>query len=125
MRLTAPEEKILARTMHGIFASSPFPQTLKKPCNKRIEVYYLIKRNTYSLGNIDHSGLRISRGLACILGHEGPKLVKVHRWEVELVFLIVEMSLSLLSVVAWMTVYHKNILVSFCGKHAVLRQACP
>ena len=111
--------------MHGIDASSPFPQTLKKPCNKRIEVYYLIKRNTYSLGNIDHSSLLLGRGFASFLGDEGPELVKVHRWAVILVFLIVEMSLSLLSVVAWMTVYHKNILVSFCGKHAVLRQACP
>ena len=91
-------------------------------CNHRL---LFNKKRTYSLGNIDHSGLRIGRGLAWILGHEGPKLVKIHRWEVILVFLIVEMSLSLLSVVAWMTVYHKNILVSFCGKHAVLRQACP
>jgi len=38
-------ENILARTMQGLAMSSPFPQTLKKPYSKQIEVYYLIKKN--------------------------------------------------------------------------------
>ena len=70
------------------------------------------KKETYSFGSIDHSSLLLGGGFACFLGHESPELVKVHRWAVVLVFLIVEMSLSLLSEVAWMTAYNETIIVS-------------
>lgn len=66
------------------------------------------KKETYSLGNIDNRSLLLSGGLACALGHEGPKLVKVHRGAVVLVSLIVEMSLSVLAEVAGVTI-HKQI----------------
>lgn len=69
----------------------------------------LINRlRTYSLGNIDHSSLLLGGGLAGLFGHEGPKLVKVHRWAVVLVSLIVEMSLSLLTEVARMTAHNNK-----------------
>jgi hypothetical protein len=66
---------------------------------------------TYGLGNIDHSSLLLGGGFARLFGHEGPQLVNVHRGAVVLVFLIVEMSLTLLSEVAWVTA-HKRTAVS-------------
>jgi len=64
-----------------------------------------------SLGNIDNSSRLLSRGFACLLGHEGPKLVNVHRGAVVLVSLIVEMSLSFLSVVAGVIFHHHDSVV--------------
>lgn len=60
------------------------------------------------LGNIDHSSLLLGGRLAGILGHESPEFVKVDRRAVILISLQMEMSLSLLSVVAWMTIDNKN-----------------
>jgi len=60
------------------------------------------------LGNVDNSSLLLGWVGAGIFRYEGPKLVKVDSGAVILVSLKVEMSLSLLSVVAWMTVDNKN-----------------
>ena len=70
------------------------------------------KKQTYSLGNIDHSRLLLGGSFACLLGHESPQLVKVHRRAVVLVSLIVEMSLSLLSVVVGVTVQAQRVALS-------------
>ena len=80
---------------------------------KAMLVYYLIiTSNTYSLGNIDHSSLCSSRVLTCLFWDEGPELVKVHSWSVVLIFLIVEVTLSFLSEVAWMTAHNKKKCVN-------------
>ena len=66
------------------------------------------KKRTYSLGNIDNSCFLFSRCLTSLLGHESPEFVEVDCWAVVLVFLIVEMSLSFLSVVSWMTTHKRK-----------------
>ena len=66
------------------------------------------KKETYSLGNIDHSSFLLGRGLACLLGHEGPQLVNIHRGLVVLVLLVVEVSLTILTEVARMAAQRKE-----------------
>ena len=84
--------------------------------HKKERLLLINRLRTYSLGNIDHSSLLLGGGLAGLFRHEGPKLVKVHRWAVVLVSLIVEMSLSLLTEVARMTAHkhHKRRVSDIC-----------